>query len=304
MRNNVNVIIFDKMTTTKIRIRRIFEDQGIKVSEATTQLEIMNSIDENENRSNILIIHIEGEEEEYSFGIMKRIMDKYSDVPIVVLTSITKKTFFMRCISEGASDYILKPFNDFYLRERVLKLIKNSGKNLKRNSITEFTNTITFNFDEYIYCETVKAKKGSYAFTILKTTLDIPQNEDNEDNVEMNNEYVNIIYKGLKTLFWDTDIFIQYDEENFLGYFPFCPEDNTVVIEDKIKKKFEEIKSYDESLTNYDISNIFVTFPYDGTEVKVLLDKLFPKAIEPETTANNQNGKVQFKRTRRRTPNY
>ncbi|WP_027398766.1 response regulator [Anaerovorax odorimutans] len=269
MDKNINVIIFDKMTTTKIRIRNIFRVQGFQVSEASSLNQIFSSIVKYKEFSHILIINIESESIEDN--LIRNFREKYLDIPIVLLTSIAKRKFFLECISQGASDYILKPFEDYYLKERVLRLLKDNNNTESKES--KFKNNITFNFNEYMNSEILKAKKGRYAFSILKTTLIFPENENTKD---LNKRY---IFKSLKSLFWETDIFIEYDEENFLGYFPFCPTDNTVIIDDKVKKKFEEIKTNNETLKNYDINNIFITFPEDGSEVEILLNKLFPKVV-------------------------
>ncbi len=275
MHSNINVIIFDSMLITKARIGKIFRSQGFQVTDAESFHGIINAITKHDNDVNILIINTNQEIEENIFAMMREIKSGYPNVPVVILTSKAKKNFFLRCVSEGASDYILKPFEDYYLSERVLRLLKKDNKTIQKKKSNAFKNSITFNLKEYLNHEISKAKKGKYTVTILKTCLSASAYSE---NAEINADSSNRIFTGLKSLFWDTDIFIQYNLEHFLGYFPFCPEDNTVIIDDKVKKKFEELKIYDDNMKNYDISNTFVTFPSDGTDASTLIEKLFPEA--------------------------
>lgn len=125
MENNINVIVFDNMTITKVRIRQIFESQGIRVNEAMTSDEIISTITKYEDYSHVILINTNYEIEEDIFEILKKIRNEHPKVPIVILTSKAQRGFFVRCVCAGASDYILKPFKDHFLSERVLQLLKN-----------------------------------------------------------------------------------------------------------------------------------------------------------------------------------
>jgi len=51
---------------------------------------------------------------------VKTIQEKYDrNVPVIFLTSISNKDIVLTCKKLGAKDYILKPANSFYLKERV-----------------------------------------------------------------------------------------------------------------------------------------------------------------------------------------
>lgn len=265
MEKDAYIIVFDKMVSSKMRIKRIFEDHGIRVEDSSKQIEFFNILSVNRDSSCVVIMAMEDD----SFDILKKIKLDYPQVPVIILSSVTKREFFLKSIADGASDYILKPFDDDYLYEKVLKLLGSS--NVRNESI------LRFNFHGYLRTEIVKARKGNYPFSLLKCSF---YSADKGTNITKDGNYsknLNNIYEGLRSLFWETDIFIQYGPDSFMGFFPFCGDENTMIIDEKVKSKFEMIKSVDENIRKYEIINTFVTYPHDGDDVEGLLDELKSK---------------------------
>jgi len=97
---------------------------------------------------------------------------------------------------------------------------------------------------------------------------------------ETDNEYNNIsgvIYDNLKTIFWDTDIFIPYASQTFIGVFPFATGENKYKITDKVDTCFNDLKLKETKLQEYYLSNVSVTYPKDIKEDEdiflILLEK-------------------------------
>lgn len=266
------IIVLDKMTSTKVRIMKIFEAEGILVEDVNNQMELLNTLSLNDDKKIILIMAIDDELYDEGLEIVKKIKPLYPELAILILTSITKREFFSRCISEGVADYVLKPFEDEVLFERAQKLLNVNHR------IVE--SVLKFNFPGYLRSEIIKAKKGQYPFTLLKATM-FNTSKEGYTNVDYEfSRYGNIIYEELNSLFWETDIFIQYGGDSYLGFFPFCGEENSVLVNEKVKKKFESMKENNANIRKYEIINAFVTFPNDGEDVIVLMDKLSDKINE------------------------
>jgi DNA-binding NarL/FixJ family response regulator len=272
MQNEELIIVFDKMTSSKVRILRIFEDHGIGAEDANNKIELMNVLSINQDKKCILIMGIDDELSDDGLELVKVVKQLYSELAILILTSITKREFFARCIAEGVADYLLKPFEDDVLFERAQKLMNINHR------VAE--SILRFNFPGYLRCEIIKAKKGKYPFTLLKSTV-FSLTKDGFTGVDYEfSRLSNNIYEDLNSLFWETDIFIQYNGDSYLGFFPFCGEENSALINEKVKKKFEKMKELNANLRKYEIINSFVTFPEDGDDVTVLLDKLTAKIEE------------------------
>jgi two-component system chemotaxis response regulator CheY len=52
-----------------------------------------------------------------------RAMDKYKNLPIIMVTSEGSKHNVLEAFKYGATDYIVKPLSEKYLREKVFRLI-------------------------------------------------------------------------------------------------------------------------------------------------------------------------------------
>jgi hypothetical protein len=92
--------------------------------------------------------------------------------------------------------------------------------------------------------------------------------------------YAAHIYEELNSLFWETDIFIQYGSDSFLGFFPFCGAENSFIINEKLTKKFESMKEQYYIYNKYNLVNAFVTYPIDGDNVESLFELLDKKIDE------------------------
>jgi len=266
------IIVFDKMTSSKVRTLRIFEDRGIMVEDANSKIELTNLLSINQDKKCILIMGIDDELGDEGLELVRRVKQQYPELPIIILTSITKREFFARCIAEGVADYLLKPFEEDVLFERTKKLLNVNARVVE--------SILRFNFPGYLRSEIIKAKKGKYPFTLLKSTA-FNVTKDGLSNVDYEfTRFSNNIYEDLNSLFWETDIFIQYSGDSYLGFFPFCGEENSALIDEKVKKKFEKMRELNANIRRYDIINSFVTFPEDGDDVTTLLDKLTKKIAE------------------------
>jgi two-component system chemotaxis response regulator CheY len=56
-----------------------------------------------------------------------RAMDKYKNLPIIMVTSEGTKHNVIEAFKHGATDFLVKPLNEKYLREKVFRLISDWG---------------------------------------------------------------------------------------------------------------------------------------------------------------------------------
>ena len=97
---------------------------------------------------------------------------------------------------------------------------------------------------------------------------------------ETNDEYNSVsehIYDSLKGIFWDTDIFIRYASQNFIGVFPFASAENKDIISGKVDACFNDLKLQEPKFKDYYLSNVFVTYPHDITENEDVFSILLQK---------------------------
>ena len=267
------VVLVDSNSVVKERIRKILSDQDVTIYEASSRQDLIDIMEQNKNQINLIVTEIEIDMERSFDGIslIQMVKNKSDTIPVVVVTSESRKAVITRYLREGTADYILKPFEDNYLKEKLLR-------HINVESLTEFT-ILKFSLKNYLEHEIYKAKKGNYSFTLLKISFQL-----NTRASEASNEFykhAKAVYREIKSLFWDSDLYIQHGYHSHLGFFPFYTQENSQIISDKIIRKYEEFKLNDPEMQNYDINQTYSTYPSDGETPAELLEAL--EARNPET---------------------
>lgn len=151
------VVLLDNNILVKSRIRNIFEDQNVKIYEASNRADLLRILSVN-RKVDLIVTEIEIDSKTGFNGIdlLRLVKDRNSGTHVVVLSSVGKKEVITRCLLEGAADYILKPFEDEYLKKKLLKYLH--FKNLTESTV------LRFNLKNYLDSEIYKAKKGTIAF--------------------------------------------------------------------------------------------------------------------------------------------
>jgi len=189
-----------------------------------------------------------------------------------VLTGQNQKGAFIRSIESGASDYILKPFDDDFLLERIM-----SNMNFSHERDEAIDNKrVSMDFSKYISGELKKAQKGDYELSVCMCVISKTGQVQKGQIGHECEDVCKLIYPKLKELFWDTDILIGYGNHSYLGVLPFCTYENTRVVEYKIDMIYEGLKKENSYLESYSVDTVFVTYP---NEIKTR-EELFPKINE------------------------
>jgi CheY-like chemotaxis protein len=199
-------------------------------------------------------------------NLIRQVKAKRSSIPVVVLTSICKKEVITKCLQEGAADYILKPFKDEYLKERLLKYID-------IEKLTEST-VLHFNLKNFLESEIHKARKGKYCFSLMKIQFDSGTEVESAIPNPCFYQYAESIYNEMKSLFWESDLYIRHGYQCHLGFFPFCDERNRILVIDKIESRFRSYKSMEPNMKDYSVTCTVASYPADGETASELLHHL------------------------------
>jgi len=255
-----NIIILENKAYVRQYIINSINVSGINLIEASNSIEFFNELHNAGNKIDLILMGISSGMED-GFEIMKKLRGKGINTPVIILSSDKKRDTIIKGIMNGAADYILMPSTDEVLIEKVRKhLSLDTEENIHQKDLT-------INFRTYLSGELRKAEKGKYSISMLMTSL------ESEHNIEF--EEADIIFKELKELFWETDLFIRFGLKSFVGVFPFADEEQVSIIDKKIKDFYTNSalgKNY-----SINLENVFVTFPKDGTKVDELIEKLQSK---------------------------
>jgi DNA-binding response OmpR family regulator len=278
------IIMLDDMAYTRYRVKQLLYEEGIEVYEASTSAAFFNKLYEKKDEINLIILEV-GLSSEDGFEVLKKIRERELKIPIMILTKMNTRTDFIKCIKEGTIEYILKPFDNKMLVERVNKLIKCYKVDEKPEEIIveEPEEIIYLNFQEYMIKQISKAKEQETKVSFMMASL-IKANATSEgEKIDVKDAYLiltDLLYEGLKELFKAPDLFVKYGFSTFIGILPKYDNDSITKIEESIQEKYKKIKVSDERYNDYSIECVFVTYPEDGHEKQELLDNLMARMKE------------------------
>ncbi|NFQ03097.1 response regulator [Clostridium sporogenes] len=309
-----NIIILDDMSYMRYRVKDLLEEKDIKVYEASTSFEFFNKLYEKKDNIDLIILEV-GLTREDGFEVVEKIREKNVDIPIVILTKVNTRDAFAKVIREGISDYILKPFDNKVLLNRIVKTIKESKGSKEQvstekeskvqkiyiNEDNENTNEVKeevakekeiidlnvkeeelpeefkiYFVDELNKAKTDNTKVSSVIFTLIKNT-------DEEEKIDVKESYItltDVFYKGIKDIFKGPNFITKHGLLTFVGVLPNCDEEKIEDMKNKIQEKYKMLSLIYPQLSQYHVGYGNVTYPVDGDIVDALLDKLMDKMRE------------------------
>jgi len=96
-------------------------------------------------------------------------------------------------------------------------------------------------------------------------------------NIQTEKNYLShsdFLYVNMKSVLWETDIFVKYGSQSFLGLFPFCGVEGRMILKNKFDKKFAALKIENVFLANYNFVISTVSFPSDSENAQDILTML------------------------------
>ena len=115
----VGILVVDINTTTSYRIKKLLENTNTEIITATTSMETINRVSGPERNIDLVIIDVQLGPED-GFDLISHIRSIKEDIVICIVTAQNTRRSFVKGIKVGASDYVLKPFEDDYLRQKLL----------------------------------------------------------------------------------------------------------------------------------------------------------------------------------------
>lgn len=119
------ILVVEDSGITRLHLNRILKDAGYKVFEAVNGQQVINDCFHREyslGDMDLIILDLYLRDM-YGLEVLKKIALKYPDIPVIILSSEKKKGNILDCIDMGAKDYIVKPFKEKDLVQRVGRIL-------------------------------------------------------------------------------------------------------------------------------------------------------------------------------------
>lgn len=213
-----NILLIDDSGVVRSSLKSILERNGFTAFEATSLNDLKyNSFSKTVKLSEINLILLDYYlENETGLEIIKYIKLKNYAIPIVMITGEAKRDIVINSIKQGATDYILKPFDD----ETLIKKVNSNIRVLSFFMTKDDYRLELDNFKSNLILEIERSIRAKNILSVSKIIL--PGDE--------------IVIKDLiKRVIRDIDQVYLIDKNTAAVIFPFTDDVGFNIIKDKIK---------------------------------------------------------------------
>lgn len=224
------VLIVDQVIPIIKRIKKACSYMNLFFFEAKTEYEAVNTFLENKDEITLVIIDIAMNNFD-GYRILSKIRHIDDKVKIIVLTSLNTRQYFVSCLKIGIDDYILKPFDNEFLKGRI-------EQSLPIQMIAEDTISQGILKDYFNRYYSVTLENNTKLFVMLGVFY----NKEKGKNISLiGNKEISIDQlKKLEEVFYDKSLFLDYKNQSFVGIIPDISNSEVVKIKNEIKKVIKE----------------------------------------------------------------
>lgn len=177
---------------------------------------------------------------------------KYNSIPIIFISSNSEKKTINEAIKAGAEDYLVKPFEDKVLLERVIKVLKDSQEDFNNRFIFD-----TERIKQIISIEHERAIRGNQPLSFIK--------------LKINSEDMKICTIHLKNIIRKIDM-VYILEQNILVILPLTNQKGAVTVFQKMNDRVIEFKVEI-------LDKKIVTYTPDSLESEISIDEMFKSLL-------------------------
>ena len=188
-----NILVLDNSAYIRHRIKGILKKYSVQTYEAVNSNEFFSIMAKHKENIGLIITEVDLGKED-GLDIIASARKKGHEIPFIVLTGQNKKGIFIRSIENGAADYILKPFDDDFLLDRIMGKM-NFGYESEE---TIDKRRISMDFNRYISGEMKKAEKGRYELSVFMSVISRKDCDFKDSNERSYDDVFRLAYSKLK----------------------------------------------------------------------------------------------------------
>lgn len=260
-----NILVYERALLARMRIREALESIDVKLIEVETEHEAVQSLHKFKGKLDLMIIEV-GSEMGSDFDMVRKFKSIYHELPLVILTASNKRSDFIRGIQAGASDYILKPFENEVFKGRIISAMMKSGTEpviAEQSAKRETAHAESYRLDketgelirrsaqdsflELLKEELYRARKGAYPLTIFSLVFHLNNDHElsfsdqgiHEPRTKLEQEYLAFAkrhFDDIRSQLWTSDEVVHMGPQVFFGILPFCPIEGYTKFKDKMIK--------------------------------------------------------------------
>jgi len=223
------VLIVDQVIPIIKRIKKACSYMNLFFFEAKSEYEAVNTFLENREEISLVIIDIAMNNFD-GFRILSKIRHMDGKVKIIILTSLNTRQYFVSCLKIGIDDYILKPFDNDFIKERI-------QHSLPTHDVAKDTISQGILKDYFNESYSLTLENNTKLFVILGVFY--TKGEDNTVSLIGNKSIAIDDLKKLESVFYKKSLFLDYKNQSFIGIMPDIQKSEVAKIKKDIKDVIE-----------------------------------------------------------------
>ncbi len=267
-----HILVIDGIGKTKLEISIALKKYNIEIIGAKDIIGAVGKINELKDCIRLLIVDADDEEFEIENIVSIKNIKACKDIPLIVVSHHKEKKYILKAITAGASEYIVKPFSEELILNKINDLIGLSY-NPKEKVLEEdydIDDTLRFSLKDILSIHFKSMSRGNYPLSVIMMRL-INTKESKEIKRA---EILEVILKATKLKLRETDIIIRYGIDNILILLPFTDGYGANLVEKKIREHYLESRVINQKAEGFILATSIVTTPEEGRDKNYILMKL------------------------------
>lgn len=220
------VLIVDQVIPIIKRIKKACRNLNLFFFEASTEYEAVNIYQENRDEISLIILDIAMNNFD-GYRILSRIRKMDQKVNIIVLTSLNTRRDFVSCLKIGIDDYILKPFDNEFMRERIMRILPTMQ--LEEDIVSQ--GILRDYFNKYY---SLTLENNTKLFVLLGAFYSY--SDDGGNYLLENNRISRESVKKLEGALFEKSLFLNYKKQSFIAIVPDIELNAMKTLKDNISK--------------------------------------------------------------------
>ncbi len=269
------ILSIDRTGINTLTLQKLLSSYSITIIESINEIEAIKIIDQDIYHFDLIVWNVE-----YIDDVIESTINKIKtnniakDIPIVIVSSASGKSKIIETIQMGASEYIVRPFEEEVFLKKICHIL---GINFKDNfRFRKDEDLIVFNFSEIFNREIKCACRGQYELSVVLARLALKSGES--ENLKILQDTLKAMNIVFKTKLRETDMVGLYSQDSSLILLPFTNKNEVKVVVDKLENVFITNTVIKNKNNSYQLFLDFVTYPSDGKNKENLLKALELKA--------------------------
>ena len=257
----------------------LFKNHGVHITNVSGIGEALDAIKRDSSFPGVIIWALNSGKEKDFIELSR--LKQASASPIIVISGLTDKRYIVRAVETGVTDYIVKPYNEKSLLDKVTALL---GIPVDKDEWAIYSEDFAvFNFSEMLDREIKAASRGGHSLGILKIVFAPKENflgrRDCLDAV------ISLASRIIKARLRITDTAFRHNSGGIFVLLPFTEKSGQEIAIEKIRGILSNHALMKEKFQRYDLSITGAVYPEDGKVRRKLMEKL--KTVEPDQTAKD-----------------